>query len=538
MTPTKPVASVDNESAFVKQPKYTVAYSRDGKHVRIVESNGKEHVWEIIERPDDPGRCVLEDKMLMPKNDKRHNQYLEIFESMRANARNVLGKDGLNVLWSKIPVETRADILNMTSNKNPILKRFRDGWAGSKILVRVLQNARNRAARKKKTNTATSKSNKKVAKKAVKERGTTMKNQAWRQTLVPLVLSHARRTKGEEEWLPKPIAQVTSDETGHATNSSTKPRRKGAPTKPTVIQNGESSEDEQIPPVKSTRQPSPKTTKKLGTIRTEPLTSDSENGDEDEGTPTIQPAKPSARPLRRRRHQTRATTKTKTRSKSLPNPRSKKKLRESTGSETENPQVAPSGRGSKRKRTEQDEDESEHTPREPRAASPAPPTVQEPSSDFPSTVRDTSPAPTEVLSTPIPVQNKKRKGKALDREESESWDANVNAEIAKLEANNRDAKKGKRASDEPSDKPAPSKNGGSKKPRQGKKATQHLEQDQAVEETESTRRKRPTPRPLREAGAADEADLFVVSRKAKKELVDEVDIGGSKRITRNRGNRK
>ncbi|KDN34297.1 hypothetical protein RSAG8_12622, partial [Rhizoctonia solani AG-8 WAC10335] len=167
-TTTARVANGDSGPSFTKEPRYTFAYSPDGKHVRITESGGQKHVYPMIPKPENPGKCVLEEKMHMPKDDPRHEMYLNIFDSMRSNSRQMLGKDGLDVLWNEIPIEVRADILNMTAEEHPILKRFVGGWAGNEILIRILRNARDQAKRNKKDKKKRkSKPNAKVTKQVV-----------------------------------------------------------------------------------------------------------------------------------------------------------------------------------------------------------------------------------------------------------------------------------------------------------------------------------------------------------------------------------
>ncbi|KDN35423.1 hypothetical protein RSAG8_11600, partial [Rhizoctonia solani AG-8 WAC10335] len=181
-----------------------------------------------------------------------------------------------------------------------------------------------------------------------------------------------------------------------------------------------------------------------------------------------------------------------------------------------------------RKRTEPDEDGPNCTPSRSWVTLPTAPPIRDTSPEPPSTLRNASPAPTEILSSPIPVPQ--AENQELARNKSES--CKVEAEIAKFEVNSHDAKKGKPGNKPSSDEPPPPKDKAPLKPPQGKKGTHR---DDAVEEVEKevSCRKHRTPHKAHKPGEADLEDLFALIRNAKKELVESINVGGPKRKTRN-----
>ncbi|CAE6382968.1 unnamed protein product [Rhizoctonia solani] len=555
-TATVVVANGDNGPNFTKEPRYTFAYSADGKFVRITESNGKKHVYTIIPKPENPGKCVLEVVMHMPKDDPRHQMYLNIFDSMRSNARQVLGKDGLDVLWNNVPIEVRADILNMTTEEHPILKRFEGGWAGTEIFIRILRNVRDQAKRNQGKEKTKPKSNRKAMKQVVtagetgnpapsNEPSSSKSNlntadeddsEPTPERIAPSKgvnsVSGKKSTPNQpadddddddEGWLANPVVSEAPKKPKRTTKPSTRTGRQGAPTNATVTQIDEQHMDEDQEEEGEDEQPS---------LAQSTLTKPTRGKSVIKSTPNKQKRKA---PVADDEHEYEAPA-----SAQQAPLKSKGKLVAAGPSstrasiETDKSPAAPSGQQLKRKRAEPDEDDFERASSTPRDISPVAPTTRDTSPELPLIVRNTSPAPTEIISSPSPVQkagNKKRKAEELTREESGSWEANVEEEIAKLDANSRNAKKDKRASN----KPAAPKDKTSSKPPRGKKGARHETPVDDAQVEETVQRKRPPPRQRREAGAADSEDLFVVNRKAKEELVDTFDAGGSNRKTRNRG---
>ncbi|KEP44902.1 hypothetical protein V565_352230, partial [Rhizoctonia solani 123E] len=216
-TATVEVANSNNGPDFNQEPKYTFTYSVDGKYVCIKEVNGKKHVYSMIAKPENPGKCVLEEEMHMPKGNERHKMYL-IFDSMRSNARQVLGKDGLDILWSSIPIEVRADILNMVAG------------GGNEILIRILRNARdqamqNRDGRKAKT---MSKVNKKATNQVESSKESSTPNQSSSSKSKStdkddLVVRHTAPSKGDNNTTNKKSALAQPvDESGDPDESTQK----------------------------------------------------------------------------------------------------------------------------------------------------------------------------------------------------------------------------------------------------------------------------------------------------------------------------
>ncbi|KEP47217.1 hypothetical protein V565_163890 [Rhizoctonia solani 123E] len=388
----------------------------------------------------------------------------------------------------------------------------------------------------------------------------------------------------EENWQSEPVAIEKSKP---KTNSSTKTRQKGAPSKPNVSRDDKQHEDEESDGVedeqtakltrpKTTPEPASKGKQKAAPVGdsdsegedqpvahvtkpadraieskgkattrpkrkatpTAPTPGSSDGENEDETAPKANSThfKSVARSTAdKHKHKRKAsvvenTDESESEATSVTKdtrPKSKGTLTDArntfTGSTTvddDKSPAFPSGQGLKRKHTELDEDGLEHVSS--RATSPTTPTVRDVSPELPSAIRDASPALTERFPSSTP-EKKKRKSKELAQDDSESWEANVEAEIAKLETNNRDAKKHK-PSNKSSDK-SPPKVKPAEKSARSKKGARQGDPDESTQKAPA--RKRPILRQPRKD--RDSEDIFTVTRKTKEELVEAIDVGGSER---------
>ncbi|CUA69770.1 hypothetical protein RSOLAG22IIIB_08691 [Rhizoctonia solani] len=480
----------------------------------------------MIAKPKFPGKCVLEEVMHMPMNDPRHDMYLNIFDSMRSNACQVLGKDGVAVLWNNIP------ILNMTAEEHPILKRFVGDWAGSEILVRVLCNARDWVTRgeKAKRKGEGCKANGGSEKNSDSADNGKESNEESALEEPGSSSSDSNAVDDEENWLSKPVAPAETKKPKPLKKPSTKAGRKDAPKKLATTQNSDKEESnevgvDEIAPVKSkstsksTSKDKHKTPRMTMTVpgvtkkahRRKALPTDTGDKDKD-AAEASNPISTSKVPSKHKVSSDNETTdeaeaaQPKSTGKST---KSKKKTPvvdndneietkppvetrptsrgKSTGAKplsaepvtVDNDEselsAAPSGQGSKRKHVESDEGDLEHAASKPCASLPTAPMTRNTSPELPSTLRETSPAPTQILSSPAPAwqaKSKKRKAEELACKESESWEDNFEAEIAKLEASSRNSKKGKPTLGSPLPKDK-----GTTKPSQGKQAARQDSSD-------------------------------------------------------------